>query len=58
MGNSTLIRFGEKSISVNEPPFLVANTRKLNKAVNWTDQYKLDDGLEQTLQWKDTLGIF
>jgi nucleoside-diphosphate-sugar epimerase len=58
-GHADLIRFGEKSTSANEPPLLVANTHKLNKAINWTAHYKFDDGLEQTLQWwKDTLGIF
>lgn len=46
-----LIQLGALPTSTNEPPLVVADTRRLTKEVNWVPKYDLDQGLEETISW-------
>ncbi len=48
-----LIQLGALRISANEPPLLVADVSRLGDEVNWVPRYDLDQGLEQTISWKN-----
>ncbi|MEK5490505.1 NAD(P)-dependent oxidoreductase [Paenibacillus sp. FSL R7-0297] len=54
MGKRNLIQY---YASKDEAPFVIADTTKLNKALDWFPKIKLDEGIENTLQyWKHSLG--
>lgn len=46
-----LIHLGAIDASPDEPPLLVADTRKLNKLVEWSPQYTLEQGVDSTIRW-------
>jgi nucleoside-diphosphate-sugar epimerase len=46
-----LVQLGALPTSANEPPLVVADTRRLTKEVNWVPKYDLDQGLEETISW-------
>ena len=57
-GRPDLIRLGEKAVSEDEPPLLIADVKKLTEDVNWFARYTLDEGIDKTIRWwKDHLGI-
>lgn len=52
-----LLRFGTIPTPPNDPPLLVADTRRLHDEVGWKPEYDLDKGLEKTINWwKHALG--
>jgi len=58
IGRPDLICLGEKAAPEDDPPLLTADIRRLREEVNWSAQYGLDAGLDQTIRWwKDHLGI-
>ena len=50
-GKADLIKFGEKPLSLTEPPFLLASTTRLNKEVRWYPKYSLRNALVETVNW-------
>lgn len=51
-----LIRLGHIPSSKDEPPLLLADTRRLRDEVGWVGEYNIDTGLDQTIGWwKDNL---
>jgi nucleoside-diphosphate-sugar epimerase len=46
-----LVELGALSTPADDPPLLVADTRLLHQEVEWTPQYDLESGLEQTVRW-------
>lgn len=48
---SELIRFGENTSPIDEPPLLVADVRRLREEVGWIPEYDIDSGLDQTIKW-------
>jgi nucleoside-diphosphate-sugar epimerase len=51
LGKEHLIKFGVLSTPKDEPPFLVADTRKLNQQVGWDPKITLETGLKSTIEW-------
>ena len=35
----------------NDPPILVANTKRLTEEVGWTPKFNINTGLDHTIQW-------
>lgn len=50
-GRPDLVRLGALTLSEEEPPFMLANTRRLNEEVGWFPRYSLDEGLKETVEW-------
>lgn len=46
-----LVELGALPTPANDPPLLVADTRRLRQEVGWSPQFHLETGLEQTVQW-------
>jgi nucleoside-diphosphate-sugar epimerase len=56
IGRTDLVRFGELPVSLNDPPVLFADARKLKEDVRWSPRYSLSQGLDKTIYWwKDYL---
>jgi len=51
LGRGDLIRLGARPAPQNEPPILVADTRRLNDEVGWEPAMDLETGLEATVAW-------
>jgi len=51
VGGSENVEFGAMPASVEEPPLLVADVRKLRAHTGWTPTRSLEDGLRQTVSW-------
>lgn len=51
LNGKNLIRLGEKSVSANEPPLVVADVRFLKNRLGWSPKFDLDEGLNQTIHW-------
>ncbi|MGO9607082.1 MAG: NAD-dependent epimerase/dehydratase family protein [Candidatus Binataceae bacterium] len=45
------IEFGAIPAAPNDPPFLVADTRRLREEVGWQPKTNLERGLEDTINW-------
>ena len=45
------VEFGAIAAAPNDPPFLVADTRRLREEVGWQPRITLEDGLEDTINW-------
>ena len=43
--------FGAIPNSPSEPPFVVADVRRLSQEIGWRPSYTLEDGLSQTVDW-------
>lgn len=50
-GRRDLIRMGAIPTPLDEPPLIVADTRRLREEVGWRPLYDLDEGLAQTIEW-------
>lgn len=50
-GRPDLIRLGALAASEDDPPLLVANTRRLQEEIGWLPRYTMQQGLEETLEW-------
>lgn len=51
LGATDQVEFGAITAPADDPPLLVADTRKLNFILNWRQQLSLNDGLAQTIEW-------
>ena len=57
LGRREMVRFGKIASAENEPESIVADTRRLNEEVGWTERYGILRGLEQTIEfWKSRIG--
>jgi nucleoside-diphosphate-sugar epimerase len=43
--------------AANDPPLLLADTRRLTEEVAWSPHYSLESGLEQTIAWQQQQGL-
>lgn len=50
-GRPDLIQLGALPAPADDPPFLVADTRRLTDEVGWTPQFSLEDGLQDAIAW-------
>jgi nucleoside-diphosphate-sugar epimerase len=56
IGRNNLIRMGALSSPENEPPIMVADTKRLTDEVGWIPIFDINTGLYRTIQWwKSTL---
>jgi UDP-glucuronate decarboxylase len=51
MGGREWLKFGARSLSLFDPPELVANMNKLQSSILWRPSIKLDRGLEEVIEW-------
>lgn len=51
IGHSHLIRMGSLPSPQNDPPILVADTKRLIEEVGWTPRFDINAGLDRTIQW-------
>ena len=51
IGRGDLIRLGAIPAQKNDPPILIADTKKLTEEVGWTPKFDLNTGLDQTIKW-------
>jgi nucleoside-diphosphate-sugar epimerase len=51
LGREDLIRLGAVPTLANEPPFLLADIRRLREQVGWRPKFTLETGLAQTIEW-------
>ncbi|HEX4457470.1 MAG TPA: NAD(P)-dependent oxidoreductase, partial [Polyangia bacterium] len=46
-----LVRLGALPMAPDDPPLIVADTRRLAGEVGWTDRFDLASGLDDTIAW-------
>lgn len=51
VGGQDLVQLGALPTAPNDPPFLVADARRLHNEVGWTPHYDLERGLDHTIAW-------
>jgi nucleoside-diphosphate-sugar epimerase len=51
IGAKDRVEFGAVAAPPDDPPLLLADTRKLTSVLNWRPRTSLDDGLAQTIAW-------
>ncbi len=51
MGGKEFLRFGARSLSLFDPPELVANMNQLQNSISWRPSLKLDEGLDEVIEW-------
>jgi len=51
IGRPELVRLGVLTASEDDPPLLLADTRKLKEEVGWEQKYDLQQGVKETIQW-------
>jgi nucleoside-diphosphate-sugar epimerase len=51
LGRSNLIAFGALQTYPDDPPFLVADVRRLRNEIGWRPSFSLEEGLQHTVQW-------
>lgn len=51
LGKRNLVKLGTIIPPKDDPPFLLADIRRLNQDVGWVPSYSLDEGLEATIKW-------
>ena len=51
LGKEEDIQLGALPARENEPPFIVADTGRLQKEVQWSQKYTLADGIMDTISW-------
>jgi nucleoside-diphosphate-sugar epimerase len=56
LGKEDDIRLGALPARENEPPFIVADTTRLQKKVRWCQKYSLDEGIMDTISWWKKMG--
>ncbi len=50
-GQPRLVRLGALAASKDDPPLLLANTKRLEEELGWRSQYTLMEGLTETVEW-------
>ena len=50
ISNYGCLIINNKIITVNEPPIIIADTRRINN-IGWTPIYDIDHGLDNTIKW-------
>ena len=50
-GRPELVRLGALEAPRDDPPLLLANTKRLKEEVGWLPQYDLQQGLRETVEW-------
>ena len=51
LGKEGDIRLGALPARENEPPFIVADTTRLQKEVRWCPKFSLEEGIKDTISW-------
>jgi nucleoside-diphosphate-sugar epimerase len=51
LGKSELINYGGMETPKDDPPLILADSRRLGEEVGWKPEYTLDDGLNETIAW-------
>ena len=51
IGNEDLVHFGARPTAENEPLEFAADIKRLTEEVGWRPQYTLDEALDLTIQW-------
>ncbi len=51
VGRPDLVKLGALEAADDDPPLLLANTRRLNEEVGWQPRYDLHQGLQETIDW-------
>ena len=51
LGRRQLVQFNARKSDQNDPPLLIAETRRLRDEVGWCPQFTLSDGLDRTIAW-------
>ena len=51
IGRNNLIRIGALPSPANDPPILVADTKRLTEEVGWAPKFDINAGLDRTIQW-------
>jgi nucleoside-diphosphate-sugar epimerase len=57
-GSRELVRFGALSVSVNEPPLIIGDGRRLADEVGWRPDYDLVMGMAQTVRYWQERNVF
>ncbi len=50
-GNSGLVQLGALAAAKDDPPLLLASTKRLHSEVGWHPGYTLYEGMEETVKW-------
>jgi nucleoside-diphosphate-sugar epimerase len=56
LGKEYDIQLGAIPARENEPPFIVADTSRLQKEVRWCQKYSLEEGIKDTISWWKNYG--
>ena len=51
LGGDGLVRFGARPDNPTDPPYVLADNRKLVEGTGWAPVYDLERGLRQTIEW-------
>jgi len=51
LGGDGLVRFGARPDNPTDPPFVLADNRKLVQGTGWAPVHDLEGGLRQTIEW-------
>ena len=57
LGKEDDVQFGAFPERENEPPFMVADTGRLKKEVQWRRRYSLEKGVMETISWWEKRGV-
>lgn len=55
LGHGELLRFGERSSPAHDPPYVVADIRKLRDAVGWSPRITLQEGICRSIAVRSTV---
>lgn len=58
LGRTDLIKLGAISTSAGEPPLLVADVTSLSNKLGFFPKYTLDNGLDLTINWWKSQGVY
>ena len=51
VGRADLVRYGAIKAAEDDPPLLLAETKKLFQQVDWQPRYSLEEGMQETVTW-------
>jgi nucleoside-diphosphate-sugar epimerase len=57
LGKENEVRFGALPAREDESPFIVADTGRLMKEVQWRQRYSLEKGVMETISWWEKMGV-
>lgn len=57
LGKENHLQLGAIPQRDNDPPFLVADTSRLQKEVQWSYKYSLEEGIVDTISWWEKQGL-